>query len=185
METHQHKNEHLIKFENEVALPFIHSTVNNIKETIIADEKSFVQKYQNIADSIFDLIKSLKTEPAYIGFVMLRSKLLYGEYFYDVHLYSEKWYLENYVKIAETDVSDFFSDIDTVRNYLEKERLKIAGKICLSDIDNIISENLFEFAENFIYVLKKAITHADFTGKTKIYTSELYGKPILINEEIA
>jgi hypothetical protein len=109
----------------------------------------------------------------YVSFAMLRTNLLYGKYIYEIHVYNKNWFLNDFVKIGEIDVSSIFDWIEETKEYFLKEAKRYVGKINESEIDNIISTALNDFEELFSAAFNNCGINKqyDFT----IYTGELYG----------
>ena len=148
-------------------------------------ERIFQEKFNKISledefNDAFEQIecfrKSEKFEVSYISFTKLRTNLLYEKYIYEIYAYDRDWYVNDFVKIGEMDVSYIFGWVKETKKQLWEEAKKYIGKFNICEIQNIVSKSLNDFELVFIKAFKnyKNINSSktyDFT----IYTGELYG----------
>ena len=191
------KEDVLTKFASDVAFPYIDEVLVKTALDFYQQKDDKLKEFLDVLKRVFVSAKEFAAntdqEVAYISFAILRTNILYGKYIYDVHVYNKNWYFNDYVKIDEMDVIDFFRPLDMAKTYLLSESKKFVGKINASDIDNIISEYLHPFTQLFIkmfrYVLLDVTECSEYVEIPKadvfrIYVGELYEAHYVLFEEV-
>jgi len=170
-------------FEQE-AYDYLQQLANDWQLTVSEHEMQWIHQFQEI---LLPLVQSIDAPPRYLGFVMLRSRLLYNDYFYEIHSYDDEWYLKPYHYLADLPVADFFQiQLDTARAYLETKRKRVMDKVCITDIQHIINKHLTLFTNICNRVLTQAVLtlpRPNTFNDTIIYISELYEEPTIIPKE--
>ncbi|MCL2611208.1 MAG: hypothetical protein FWE02_05985 [Defluviitaleaceae bacterium] len=157
-------------FITTIARPHLEEVLKNIVPSI-EFKKAFeqIEAFQN-SDPLTNF------EIAYLAFTLLRTNLLYGRYIYEIHIYDKKWYINDFIKIGEIDVSSIFGWIESTKGALGKEAKKYLGKINTAEIENLISSSLKNFERCFIKAFEDYQESEESEGYDYIiYTGELYG----------
>jgi len=187
----------LNNFLKKISVPHINTLL--VKKSMMFHEQkdSMSERYIKVFKQAFLEVRKFTEhygkEIAKVSFTLLRSNLLYEKMLFDVHVYDKDWYVNDYIKTGEIDVTDFFLELIDARTHLQQEEKKFVGKINISDVDNAISLhfNFFNafFRKMFQYILIDLIESDEYASIQKsdifdIYTGELYGEPFTLHREV-
>jgi len=178
---------HLEQFIEKVAFPCISETL----KTFVVDfdskkedlKTSYIASLTETFQKVQEFTKQTNKPIDCLAFTLSRTNLLYGRSVYDIHIYDEAWYMKNYIKVGELDVSYFFQPLEVAKKHIQAEGKKYVGKIDASDIDNIISLSFEPFSHFFIkifrYSMPDVVESDAYKGIAKsndftIYTGEMY-----------
>jgi len=188
--------ETLSEFLSKVAASHIDGIINQKAIDLYEHRDDIKRKYLDMFKQAFadaqKFTEQTGIEIANISFTLLRYNLLYGKKTYAVHVYDKNWYLNDYVKTGEIDVSDIFGELDKAKEYLISEAKRYVGKFNYSDIDNALSWHFEVFSHFFIklfrYVLVEITESEQYANIVKdndftILTGELYGEPHILYQE--
>jgi uncharacterized protein YjbI with pentapeptide repeats len=115
--------------------------------------KEFTKNFVTICENIVDYQKKgIIDDIQFIIFTVLRTRIAENNYKFPVKVCNQLWWLdENHRDVGEYDAGFVFRYYEKMKERLETERKKYAGKTVKQDIDSILSDEII----NFLYYVAR------------------------------